>query len=211
MSRSSPSEAKDLRSTEPVFLKFLREIHGANPQKMHKLQVELFKALRKITIYYACYLTKLQLVKYVSEHCKRGTSSMQDLYNRGSASFGSNNQYCIVKNGLPYTRYRDVETLVKDDAMVQGFNADCILNSEAKKKEACSYKHSGYTAQQAAAKMTGLTAAQVDIIYKTCPEKRLTPNETKTICVLRTVHKKSDEVIANLMGLKVERVKAVKC
>lgn len=211
MAKFSPPQAKDFRSIEPVLAKFLREIRSANQQKMYELQLQLIPSLQRITIYYACYLTKIQLVKYVTDECKKGTSSMQDLFNRGANKFGSNNQYCIIKNGLPYTQFSDVQKLVVEDAGKQGFDTDCIMNNQGKKNEVCNYKDDGYNAQQIVTKVAGLTIEQVEKILKTCPEAPLTPNEITLICKLRNEKHKSDEFIAGILDVKLESVKKVTC
>jgi len=211
MAKFAPPQAKDFRSVEPVLAKFLREIRSADSQKMLQFQLQLIPSLQKITIYYACYLSKIQLVKYVTNECKKGSASIQDLFNRGQNTFGSNNQYCIIKNGLPYTQFSDVQKLVVEDAGSQGFDTDCVINSQSKKNQVCGYKNDEFNAQQIATKVTGLTVAQIEKILKNCPEAPLSPKDIALICKLRNERKKTDEFIATALEIKLERVKKVTC
>jgi len=199
-----------MRSASPIIARFLSQIKSANRAKTTSLQKQLITGLQKITIYYRCYLRKLQLVRYVTDECKKGTASMQDLYNTGVRSFGSNNNYCIIKNGLQYTHFRDVEKLVVADSKQHRFDSECLLNNQAKKDQVCRYKNDGYTVQQTASKVQGMDVRLVEMIYKTCPEMPISPLKKEQICSLRN-RGLSDVFISNIVGVTVSRLKNVKC
>lgn len=211
LAESAPNEARDMRSAAPIISRFLAEIGNANLPKITILQKVLIDGLKKITIYYKCYLRKLQLVRYVTDECRKGTSSMQDLYNRGTQSFGSNSQYCIVKNGLPYTHLKDVQALVMVEAKTQRFNPDCVMNSQATKRAVCVYKNDGYTPQQTASKMADLNIEQVKVIFKSCPKGTLNQRKIGQICSLRKLPQMSESAISKIMGISIARLRTVKC
>ncbi|KAK3756003.1 hypothetical protein QZH41_013190 [Actinostola sp. cb2023] len=210
LANSAPREARDFRSAAPIISRFQSQIRRANLAHTRSLQKQLIGGLKKLTLYYRCYLRKLQLVKYVTDQCKIGTASMQDLFNQGNRLFNSNSLFCRFKNGIPYTSFKDVKDVATSDVKAKNLNPDCILNNQAKKKEVCSLKDNGYKPQVIATKAR-LSVGQVEFIIKTCPEIPITPVKVRMICSLRKEKDVTEDQISKITGITVVRLATVKC
>ncbi|KAK3742447.1 hypothetical protein QZH41_011421 [Actinostola sp. cb2023] len=168
---------------------FLLQINGSvsDPTKTRNLMIDLNKGLTSIKFLLKCYVAKGKLLTYVSDRCKNGTESMANLYTEGIKSFKVDGANCIVDaNGTPYANLASLNETINNMAKDQGYNIDCILNSEEKKKEACRLDSDEYSNDYIMNKMS-LTAGQLEYFLKNCPPPELTPKEKGNICTFKSM------------------------
>ena len=117
---------------------FLKDINGSikDTQKVQQLQTNLITGLSSIKFLLKCYVNKAKLLVYVDDHCKSGEKSLQEIFTDAEKYFQVSGTNCEDK-GVPYATYSSLEPVMKNMAAQGGYNADCILNNEDKRKEAC--------------------------------------------------------------------------
>jgi hypothetical protein len=119
---------------------FLENINGStsDANKIRVLQIDLIKGLGNIKFLLKCIVEKGKLLNMISEQCKNGTNSLENLYNEGTKSFGINKDGCLVDDkGTPYTSFQNAKTAIIIRTQTEGYNIDCILNNPDKKDKTC--------------------------------------------------------------------------
>lgn len=209
LSSGASRQSPDLRSAAPVITRFLAHIKRANNAQITWYQNQLVIALKKVTVFLECYLTKVKLAKYVQKYCEKGSGDIRVLFNRANRLFNFNSRSCRTKNGFPYTSLNSVKALIATKAKAKGFNTDCVLNSKAKKERACTLRRDGFNPQQVASKMR-LRKYQVEHFLKSCKEQVISPSKVLQICAWRQFCAPENK-IASLTGISQVRLQTVPC
>lgn len=101
-----------------------------------------------------------------------------------------------------------MQAFVATSAERNGYQYDCILNSEDKQSAACGYQCDGYTASETAGLMS-LSESQVEYFYSQCSgECPLSPDQIEEICRMHGIGL-SNTTIAYVVDLPVEQVDTV--
>ncbi|KAK3705183.1 hypothetical protein QZH41_013978, partial [Actinostola sp. cb2023] len=223
--KAAGKQSANLTRAAGVIQNYLANIRDANSRQTYQLSKALAGALSQVKFLYDCYVNKLRLVNYVSERCKNGTKALSVLYAEAIISFNTggivNDKTCKNDAGVAYFTAADMQKNWDVKAKLLKLSSDCILNSKAKKLEACRLFHpvkypcpvsfsklkKDLVGKDQIARDMGLSRAQVDALTANCPLTPLTPKEKGQVCRLHAIPW-TPAFIASFMSVDISLVEA---
>ena len=162
-------------------------VKAADKQTLINLQKDLVDSLSAVEYTWGCFDKKVQVISYVTGHCRTGTNSLKLLFDTAVQFHNAEASSCTTATGRRYITFQATDAYVKDRMRDEKLAEDCVLNNRDKRYLVCSSWAKKIDNSKIAAS-NQLTEQQVAIITRTCPLASVSPRMKRIICSEKLVN-----------------------
>ncbi|XP_028392724.1 uncharacterized protein LOC114517256 [Dendronephthya gigantea] len=169
---------------------FIDNIAAAGVKRTLQLEISLIYALKSVGYKYDCLGDKLHAINIVLKDCRMGRDKFERLFHSVAVEKNElNRKDCVNDKQVPYTSMKEFRKILKKFAEHEGWNENCLLNSDDFLFRVCNKFYEGYTdhntiVSQLLNYTQDLTTAMVADFLTRCPDPKITPKSIETTCTL---------------------------
>lgn len=187
LAQGADMQTSQLKRAAAEIQAFHDGVKAANKQTLINLQKDLVDSLSAVEYTWGCFDKKVQVISYVTDHCRTGTNSLKLLFDTAVQFHNAEASSCTTATGQKYITFQATDTYVKERMRDEKLAEDCVLNNRDKRYLVCNSWAKKIDNSEIAAN-NQLTEQQVAIITQTCPLASVSPRMKKIICTEKLVN-----------------------
>ncbi|XP_020901546.1 uncharacterized protein LOC110240100 [Exaiptasia diaphana] len=167
-------------------------------------------AIGTLPFIYRCLNDRVALIGFVAGECKTGKRTLEEAIQAGRTLFNLEIETCNKRTGIPYFSDEELQRMINQASVDQGFNKECKLNDKFTTQSICSAKCVPKDANKISTDL-GLPLDAVNEILKDCPDCEITDNFKAAICDMIQKGQSPEQVQSIFKQFTVEQINALSC